>query len=99
MWFTSKDLLRDFPNGPVIKNAPCNAGETPSTPGLGTKISHAVGQLSPHVTNRESMHHNKRSHMKQLRDNVVKQTNIYIYFKRPPKEQAWGLSERKSFVG
>ena len=98
MWFTSKDLLRDFPDGPVIKNAPCNAGETPSIPGLGTKISHAVGQLSPCVTNRESMHHNKRSHMKQLRD---KQSNkqIYIYIKRPPKEQAWGLSERKSFVG
>ena len=59
MWFTSKGLLRDFPDGPVIKNAPCNTGETAPIPGLGTKLSHAEGQLSPRVTNRESMHHTK----------------------------------------
>ena len=25
---------RDFPGGPVVKNLPCNAGDTGSTPGL-----------------------------------------------------------------
>ena len=41
-----KSLLRDFPGGPVIKNLPASAGDTGSTPGLGTKIPHAAGQLS-----------------------------------------------------
>ena len=31
----------------MVKNPPSNAGETGSIPGRGTKISHAVGQLSP----------------------------------------------------
>ena len=32
--------------GPVVKNLP-NAGDVGSIPGPGTKIPHAVGQLSP----------------------------------------------------
>ena len=39
---------RDFP-GPVVKNLPSNAGDMGLIPGLGTKISHAVGQPSPWV--------------------------------------------------
>ena len=39
--------LRDFPGGPVVKNLPSNAGDMGSVPGGGTKIPHAVGQLSP----------------------------------------------------
>ena len=35
-----------FPGGPVGKNPPSNAGDTGSIPGQGTKIPHAVGQLS-----------------------------------------------------
>ena len=38
--------LRDFPGGPVVKNLPCNAGDTGWIPGRGTKIPHASGQLS-----------------------------------------------------
>ena len=38
----------DFPVGPVVKNPPSYAGDTASIPGQGTKIPHAVGQLSPH---------------------------------------------------
>ena len=38
---------RDYPSGPVIKNPPCNAGDVGSIPGLGTKMPHAMGQLSP----------------------------------------------------
>ena len=33
------------------QNPPSNAGDAGSIPGQGTKIPHAVGQLSPHATN------------------------------------------------
>ena len=36
----------NLPGGPVIKNLPCNAGDAGSIPGWGTKIPHAVEQLS-----------------------------------------------------
>ena len=38
--------MRDFLCGPVIKNLPCNAGDMGSIPGWGTKILHALEQLS-----------------------------------------------------
>ena len=41
--------IRDFPGGPVVKNPPSNAGYVDSISGLGTKIPHAAGQLSPCV--------------------------------------------------
>ena len=44
--FTRKGHL-DFPGGPVVKNLSCNEGDAGSIPGQGTKIPHAVGQLSP----------------------------------------------------
>ena len=37
---------RDFPDGPVVKSPPVNAGDTGSIPGPETKIPHDVGQLS-----------------------------------------------------
>ena len=37
----------DFLGGPVVKNLPSNAGDVGSIPGGGTKIPHAMGQLSP----------------------------------------------------
>ena len=43
----------DFPGGPDIKNPPSNAGDIGSIPGWGTKIPHAIGQLSPRATARE----------------------------------------------
>ena len=40
----------DFPGGPVIKNLPANAGDmVGSMPDRGTKVLHAIGQLS-HTT-------------------------------------------------
>ena len=45
--------MRDFPDNPVVKISPCNTGGAGSIPGQGTKISHAVGQLSPSATARE----------------------------------------------
>ena len=31
----------------MVKNLPCNAGDSGSIPGWGTNIPHATGQLSP----------------------------------------------------
>ena len=36
----------DLPAGPVVKNPPVNARNTGLIPGLGTRIPHAMGQLS-----------------------------------------------------
>ena len=38
--------LEDFPGGPVIENLPPNSGDTGLIPGQGTKIPHAMWQLS-----------------------------------------------------
>ena len=39
--------MGNFPGGPVVKNPASNAGDVGSIHGLGTKIPHAAGQLSP----------------------------------------------------
>ena len=41
-----KQVLRDFPGGPVVENPPCIAGNAGSFPDQGTKIPHATEQLS-----------------------------------------------------
>ena len=51
---TLKWLMRDFPDGSVVKNPPSNAKDLGSIPGWGTKIPHAVGQLSLHIITTES---------------------------------------------
>ena len=65
----------DFPGGPVVKNLPSNAGGAGLIPGRGTKIPHAMGQLSPHHNywahmpqwesprSLELTHHNYRAHV------------------------------------
>ena len=47
--FMAKKLDRNFPGGPVVKKAACNAGDVGSVLGQGTKITHAAGQISPHT--------------------------------------------------
>ena len=47
---TFKNLIRDFPGGPVVKSPPSNAGDVGSIPSQGTKILHVEGQLSPWAT-------------------------------------------------
>ena len=44
----------DFPGALAVKTLPCNAGYWGLIPGGGTKIPHAVGQLSPYTTTGES---------------------------------------------
>ena len=46
-------MKKDFPGGPVVKNLPYNARGTGSIPGQGTKIPHAMGQLSLRTTTTE----------------------------------------------
>ena len=48
-------LSWDFPGGPVVKNLPCNAGDSGSILGRGTKILHASGQLGPHASLKDPM--------------------------------------------
>ena len=42
----NKNVMRDFPGGPVVKNPPCNAGDAGSIPGQRTEIPEAERQLS-----------------------------------------------------
>ena len=42
---------RDFPGGSVVKNLPVNAGDVSSIPGPGTRVPHAVEQLSLRASN------------------------------------------------
>ena len=45
--FLLQGTTGDPPRVPVVKNLPPNAGDVGSIPGRGTKIAHAVEQLSP----------------------------------------------------
>ena len=38
----------------MVKNPPFNAGDVGSIPSQGTKIPHAMGQLSPHTATTEA---------------------------------------------
>ena len=50
----SKNLCKwDFHGGPMLKSLPSSAGNVGSTPGRGTRIPHAAGQLSPHTATTE----------------------------------------------
>ena len=54
---TSRDLkitLQGSPGAPTVKNLPCNAEDTGSTPGPGRlQVPHATEQLSLHTTTTE----------------------------------------------
>ena len=56
---------QDFPGGPAVKNSLCNTGDMGLISGQGTKIPHAVGQLSSCASTMkpgalEPIRHNKR---------------------------------------
>ena len=54
-----RNISRDLPGGPVVKNPPSNAEDMSSVPGQGTRISHATGLLIPYPI--EPVLCNKRS--------------------------------------
>ena len=62
----------DFPGGPVVKNSPCNAGDSGLIPGWGTKVPHASEKLSPRATARESVSLSERSRVPTQRPDTAK---------------------------
>ena len=48
--FSISGAGRDFPGGRVVSNQPSDKEKADSSPGLGTKISHRLSQLSPRAT-------------------------------------------------
>ena len=64
VFLIKNNLGRDFPGDLVVKNPPCNARDTGSVLGQGSKIIHSLGQRSPqtaqlslHGITTESVHH------------------------------------------
>ena len=55
---TFKIYSQGLPGSPVVKNLPCNSGDVGLIPGQGTKIPHAMDQLSPHATTSEPVWYN-----------------------------------------
>ena len=49
-----KTNYRGLPAGPMVKNLASSAGDEGLIPGLGTKVPHAVVQLSPYPTTTDS---------------------------------------------
>ena len=52
------EIKSRLPQGSSVKNPPCNAGDAGSNPSGGTKIPHAVEQLSLRATTTEPTHCN-----------------------------------------
>ena len=50
---TIQEQQGDFPGGPVVKNPPCNAGDSSSILGWGTKIPCAKEHLNPRAATME----------------------------------------------
>ena len=69
----------DFPDDPVLKNLPCNAGEVGSILGQGAR-SQVVKQLSPHTTMKDTTWHTELlcAATKTQRSQINKQ----IFFKK-----------------
>ena len=55
-----------FPGGPMVKNLPCNAEDTSSIPGQGTKIPRTAEYLSSHTVTRESLLLNKQKEIPHI---------------------------------
>ena len=79
---TTQGWFRGLPGGPVVKNPPCNAGDSGSIPGGGTKIPHAAEQLSPWATPRKTSRCNGRSCVPQLRPDTAKLILLVVVFTR-----------------
>ena len=58
--------FRDFSGDSVVNNPPSNAGDVGSIPVQGTKISHAVGQLSLRATPKTQHSQEKKKKRKKL---------------------------------
>ena len=63
--------LAHFPECPVVKNPPCNAGDVGLTLGWRTKILHATEQISPRTMTRESTFCKYWTHEPKLENSCV----------------------------
>ena len=66
------DISGDFSGGSVVKNLPCNAGNTASVPVEELRFPHTTEQISSHATTAEPLHHNERTHLPQPRPDTTK---------------------------
>ena len=71
----------------MVRNPPCDAGDIGSIPGPGTKIPHAVEQLSPCTTTGEFMCCNERFPRATSKTKCSQIKNTYILFFRKRKQQ------------
>ena len=63
----------------MAKAPPCNAGDADWIPGLGTKITHGVEQLSRSTPSTEPMDHNSRVHVLQRKiSHDTAKTCVYL---------------------
>ena len=63
-WVVNTFTFRDFSGDSMVNNPPSNSGDVGSIPAQGTKIPHAVGQLSLHATPK-TQHSQKRRKKKK----------------------------------
>ena len=66
----------------MVKNPSCNAGDTGSIPGLGTRIPHAAAQLNVHTTMKPNSDQKKKKPSGHHATTCIRKKNItclYIY--------------------
>ena len=66
----SQMVQKGSQGSPVVKNLPSNAGDKGLTPGLGTEIPHATGQLSLYTTT-------KTWYSRKLINKILKHNKMY----------------------
>ena len=79
-----KDMM-GFPGGSVVKNPPSHAGDMGLTPGQGTKIPHAMRQLSPRASTGEAhscLQSLSRVQLFAAPNTVAHQAPLYVEFSR-----------------
>ena len=58
VWYFKNLCVKDCRDSPLVKTMPSNAGDESLIPGWGTKILHALEQLSPCAATTKSERHN-----------------------------------------
>ena len=74
---------RDLSGGPVVNNPSSNAGDAGSIPGWGTKIPHAMGQLSLCATTVEFACLSETAHVPQTTEPTLWSLRITTRERKP----------------
>ena len=72
-----KVVYQDFPHGPMVKNLPSNVGDSGLIPSQGTKMPHAMEQLSPIAPIREPMCWKYSTHVLWSPCTTTRQTSLH----------------------